>query len=970
MNLKAPAIFLMLCSIIVTSIITTPNRWTDSSSGSWSTSSPASANPLQGRKPIDRPLSTHRVYLPYWRIDDGFQSRIYIRNVNVRRSLVATLSLVTKTRTISFPQIELEPAHTFSVDVTQALLTATPHSGQGSAFIDFSAESIGAINAFAQIINPSTSIALSFPFQRADPAAEKELNAVAWYLDQSTDVFVSIQNTSTRMLTVFPSVYGSREMQLDRVTLKPSEAKTVKFPQTKENDSQQYPRSVGVTIKHDGAAGALISQGWATNERRGFSTGFSFVSRSGCLCTQGQKNHLYGTGVPIGSSSMMGGAVFEPVIALRNVSAGHLTVLPSFSYFNDGKSNKVSLPSVTLAPQESTVRVLRQSQLAGLIPPSVSVGTIDLEYESESGGLLAEVASVDLTGFYTSPVPLVCGGKPAWHMSYWRTDSNWDSLLHVQNISEKESNVEITISHPSGLYILEKQLRGGELAVISVKELQLAQTPDKNGNVIPVSASTGGVNIWSNDSNQSLIINGLIVNPTTGTCGFCGGFGVAEQWGLTDLPQNCFFTPFRDYGENETVHVQMYLYFSTGQCGSDAVTNLLVLNSGVLLAIDSTTLLTIGSGTGHFSADSQQIWSGPEDPNCLAPYQLSAQETLQVLPNPPTVTINEVGFTGDHMITKWSNNQAIDSPDGTASTWTSGGTSLPVAYTKGTTVTMFAKLGINPSVSTMSAKLRVKNGSTIIANKDISLSGTNITITGISTSSALESTVKATTPTFTWEISFNGGSTWQSIGNSGPHTMYWTNATPLSPPFKNDAGNTFSTLYDLALQKACGYANGASDLSTITNNINTGIDNEINYQPSVSIGTQHPLVAYSTPSGCQCSDLAMLLRGLLRSIGIDGTTLYIWAGSSATTLTRYKIGSTGETFPSFRISRSAHDSAEANPHFKFHSVVSTNNTWYDPSYGLIYSSLSFTETANNNTPQRVSSNRWISEALSTFTCPH
>lgn len=200
--------------------------------------------------------------------------------------------------------------------------------------------------------------------------------------------------------------------------------------------------------------------------------------------------------------------------------------------------------------------------------------------------------------------------------------------------------------------------------------------------------------------------------------------------------------------------------------------------------------------------------------------------------------------------------------------------------------------------------------------------------------------------------------------------MYWTNAAPLSPPFQNDNGNTFSTLYDLALQKACGYANGASNLGTVINNINTGIDNDINYQPSVSIGTQHPLIAYSTPSGCQCSDLSNVLRGLLRSIGIDGTTLYIWAGSNATTLTTYKIGSTGDTFPSFRISRSAHDSAVANPHFRFHSVVSANNTWYDPSYGLTYSNLSFTETANNNTPQRVSSNLWISEASSTFTCPH
>jgi len=154
---------------------------------------------------------------------------------------------------------------------------------------------------------------------------------------------------------------------------------------------------------------------------------------------------------------------------------------------------------------------------------------------------------------------------------------------------------------------------------------------------------------------------------------------------------------------------------------------------------------------------------------------------------------------------------------------------------------MFAKLGISPSVSTMSAKLRVKNGSTVIANKDISISGTNVTVTGISTNSALESTVKTTTPTFSWEISFDGGSTWQAMGNSGPHTIHWTFSTPLSPQFKNDAGTTYAALYDLALQKACGYANGSSNSSTVISNVNTGIDGDINYNPSRSIGGQHLL---------------------------------------------------------------------------------------------------------------------------------
>ena len=194
---------------------------------------------------------------------------------------------------------------------------------------------------------------------------------------------------------------------------------------------------------------------------------------------------------------------------------------------------------------------------------------------------------------------------------------------------------------------------------------------------------------------------------------------------------------------------------------------------------------------------------------------------------------------------------------------------------------------------------------------------------------------------------------------------------PLSPLFKNDSWYyTYPALYDFALEKACAYAAGASTQSTAVSNLNTGVDTDNNYNPSVSIGTQHPLKAYETLGGCQCSDLALLLRGLMRSIGIDGTALFIWAGPDANSHTRYTIGSTSQTHPSFRIARSAHDSAGADPHFSFHVVVSANSTWYDPSYGLIYSSLSFTETANNNTPQQVSANGWSSSTLSGDVCPH
>lgn len=274
---------------------------------------------------------------------------------------------------------------------------------------------------------------------------------------------------------------------------------------------------------------------------------------------------------------------------------------------------------------------LREYQLNGIIPDGIDNGGIELQFESRTGGLIGELTSVDLTGFYSSQVPLVCGGKRALHMSYWRTDADWDSILHVQNISEHDGSAEITISYPGGLYVIERRLRAGELAMFSIKELQQMQTPDKDGNKLPLAVNTGGVNIWGKDLNNALVINGAVVNPATGTCGYCGAFGVVQQYGLTDMPQNCLSTPFREYSVGEVITLQMFLYFDTGQCGSDAVFGTNTSTPSVVQVAGADKLTVVSGGQASFSANSQNLWSGPEDPNCTSPYQLSALAELQII---------------------------------------------------------------------------------------------------------------------------------------------------------------------------------------------------------------------------------------------------------------------------------------------------------------------------------------------------
>jgi hypothetical protein len=64
---------------------------------------------------------------------------------------------------------------------------------------------------------------------------------------------------------------------------------------------------------------------------------------------------------------------------------------------------------------------------------------------------------------------------------------------------------------------------------------------------------------------------------------------------------------------------------------------------------------------------------------------------------------------------------------------------------------------------------RVKQASDVIGTKMITLSGTTVTVSGISTTSVFSGSVQATAPIFIWEI--YDGTNWVSLGNSGPHKI-------------------------------------------------------------------------------------------------------------------------------------------------------------------------------------------------------
>jgi hypothetical protein len=238
------------------------------------------------------------------------------------------------------------------------------------------------------------------------------------------------------------------------------------------------------------------------------------------------------------------------------------------------------------------------------------------------------MASVDQNGTFVPPVPLVCNGNRALHMSFWRTDGDWHSSVTLQNIAPEDNEVEVTISYPGGTYLLEKSIPAGEAAMVSINELQQLQTPDREGRRIPAGATFGGLNIWSRNVNNGLVINAMTMSPVTKTCGSCGATGYVNSYALTDS-YGCT-SGFQTYPVGQSVNLMMSIHWSTSNCSYENPQ----LNSSSNTGVVNMSLLAVGPGSTSLQATSYQSY--PRDISCSSYYHLTSTSGVSVIPITPT----------------------------------------------------------------------------------------------------------------------------------------------------------------------------------------------------------------------------------------------------------------------------------------------------------------------------------------------
>ncbi|MBI4749236.1 MAG: hypothetical protein HY774_12155, partial [Acidobacteria bacterium] len=369
--------------------------------------------------------------------------------------------------------------------------------------------------------------------------------------------------------------------------------------------------------------------------------------------------------------------------------------------------------------------------------------------------------------------------------------------------------------------------------------------------------------------------------------------------------------------------------------------------------------------------------------------------------------VNQVGFAGGHQLLVWDDSDHPPIPnDGNEPNWERNGNqeNSKAAYNYTNTppvsdqeVKIFAQLTTEPpnifSFGQIPAKARVVRADapstplgtakgvqlgvlgTRLPNDTKDPNGFPVRDFFVLDRTRLERSgqgVKAGRYNLLWQVSYEKDSKGEDIwipfsgrldsdsAQTGPHIIYWTYRDPKPTPFVDplsETGIQNNQLFDRALEWGCGLVAGGidnaqnqsetpiKDLTALLDKITKEVGKSIQLQSTNQTFERHPLeiTNFNNRLGGS-SNHAVLLSGLLKSIGINAQPVYIWYGKQTirhlyTYIKDPSRSDGGRKLVTFQVKRPANDNVEENPHFDYFTYVEILeitpkiSMFYDPSYG-------------------------------------
>jgi Bacterial Ig-like domain (group 2) len=519
--------------------------------------------------PIDSPTpccddSPHLLVGTYYSVKHGLDAKLLLNNkaphpIEIKPTL---FSMSGESHKIAPVTVE---GNSFQIlDMSSWIAAAGPQFREGSIQVFHLGPNlvIG-----AQVYLEDDAHSLAFEEKFAEPANfhSSQLRGAWWLPTQKGEVLLALSNTSDSAVTATARADGQRPTRGGSATveLSPHETRLLNVQEDLfGNDHGAMSRLGGISVEHNGPAGAVLARGFAQENECGYSLAVQFAD------PQGAKSWAYqGAGLRLG---VAGGEALTPVAVAYNASAEEATVTGRMPYTtSDGATAEVSLPEVRLSPGESReIDVAAAMSDAGM-PADVSAAGLEFEYSTGPGSVQMTALSVGASGNQVFRVPLwdVSAQRSATGGYPWRIEGDSSTFVYLKNTTDQPQDYTFQMSYDGGFYVMGLKTIGARQTIaLDLRALRDCQTPDVYGKTIPLTADRGQV-VWSVHGTDGLAMIGrseqvdeVLGVSSSYACQYCCpnsfyqaalspqiswsvGVGATTQFVAYETDKNCYGNP-------------------------------------------------------------------------------------------------------------------------------------------------------------------------------------------------------------------------------------------------------------------------------------------------------------------------------------------------------------------------------------------------------------------------------------------
>jgi len=477
----------------------------------------ADASPFTRRQPTScskckRPSTDHYLNFAYFSEDEDMTSTLTLNNNKNEATVVEITIFNSKGEPFRLAPISLASQQVSRLSVRELTKDARGDFKSGNIQVFYHGPAMGVTG---QVTITSIKERISFESSPTEAMmfTSTTLDGIVWVPDEKTKASVALTNTASSPITVTASSGQNSQGRQKAFTLEPRETQVLNLNEFVDKQ-KGLPSAALVSLTHSGAAGDLITTGFALNGKTGFACNVNFVDRSGT-----KSNRLAGAHLRFGSArpeeGFPSGTTFRSPLVIANAGDLPSEVKIAVDYTVNDIASRVELETLTLAALAVKQIDLAQEMAQRGVVGFVDNAGVDISYTGAAGSVIGRLTSVDTTGDFSFEVPIKdpLAGMNRVSGSYpWRLDQGYNTVLHLKNTLDKEVNALIQIRYKDGTYNPELiKIAPYQTVALDIKRIRDEQKKDIRGTAMPKDATSGKL-IWYEQTVGSLIGRAEVFN--------------------------------------------------------------------------------------------------------------------------------------------------------------------------------------------------------------------------------------------------------------------------------------------------------------------------------------------------------------------------------------------------------------------------------------------------------------------------